>query len=280
MFQIKKSSNKENKKGNHLMKITSAKLKERIFHKQSEFQKIEVYETENVGRALFLDDIEQFSEFDEIEYHETMTQVPFSIHKNPNNILIIGGGDGGTARECLSYKSVKRIDLCEIDEEVVKTCQKYFPNIAKCLKNKRVNVIYEDAQYFVQTVQNKYDIILVDSTDPINQAIPLFKKTFYENIEKILNPNGLIVFQVQTAAIDSKIRFQVLNSLHESFKFIDFFSCSYNREKVIDSTLFCLCSNKNIKIPNNIKKMFSLDQLEYQRIRNFRDKLKWLNENA
>ena len=105
------------------MKITSAKLKSRIFHKQSEFQKIEVYETENVGKSLFLDDIEQFSEVDEIEYHRTMTEAPFSIHSKPNKILIIGGGDGAIARECLRYKSVESIDLCEIDEEVVSTCR-------------------------------------------------------------------------------------------------------------------------------------------------------------
>lgn len=79
------------------MKITSAKLKERLFFKNSDFQKIEVYKT-NFGKSLFLDDIEQFSEFDEIEYHDTMTKIPLSIHGKPNNVLIIGGGDGGNSK--------------------------------------------------------------------------------------------------------------------------------------------------------------------------------------
>jgi spermidine synthase len=262
------------------MKITSAKLKSKIFHKQSDFQKIEVYETENVGKSLFLDDIEQFSEADEIEYHDTMTRVPFSIHKSPNNILIIGGGDGGIARECLKHKSVESIDLCEIDEEVVSTCRVYFPQMSDCLKNEKINILYQDAQNFVKTTENKYDIVLVDSTDPINQALPLFKKTFYKNVDKILKPNGLVVFQMQTVAVNAKIRSQVLEALYDAFKFINFFNCAYHREESVDLTLFCLCSKKEIKIPAKIKNLFSLDQLEYKKIKDFRDKISWLNENA
>ena len=262
------------------MKITSAKLKSRIFHKQSEFQKIEVYETENVGKSLFLDDIEQFSEADEIEYHRTMTKVPFSIHSKPNKILIIGGGDGAIARECLRYKSVESIDLCEIDEEVVSTCRKYFPQMANCLKKDKINIIYQDAQYFIKTTKNKYDIILVDSTDPINQAVPLFKETFYKNVKKVLNPDGLIVFQMQTVAVNAKIRSEVLESLYDSFKYIDFFNCAYRREESVLLTLFCLCNKKEIKMPSKIEKLFSLKHAEYKKIKDFRDKIKWLNKNA
>lgn len=262
------------------MKVTSAKLKERIFHKQSKFQKIEVYETENVGKSLFLDDIEQFSEADEIEYHDTMTRVPFSIHNEPNKVLIIGGGDGAIARECLKNKSIKSIDLCEIDEEIVSTCYKYFPQMTRCLKNKKINIIYQDAQHFVKTSQNKYDIILVDSTDPINQATPLFKKTFYKNVSKILNENGLIVFQMQTVAVNSQIRLEVFDSLYDSFRFIDFFNCAYHREESVDLTLFGLCAKTDIEIPRKIKHLFFLDQVEYKKIKDFRDKIKWLNKNA
>tara|TARA_R110000868_G_scaffold29160_5_gene108700 strand:- start:155 stop:943 length:789 start_codon:yes stop_codon:yes gene_type:complete len=262
------------------MKVTSAKLKNRIFHKQSEFQKIEVYETENLGKSLFLDDIEQFSEADEIEYHDTMTRIPFCIHSDANKILIIGGGDGAIARECLRYKSVESIDLCEIDEEVVLTCRKYFPQMAHYLKKDKVNIIYQDAQFFVQTTDKKYDIILVDSTDPVNQAVPLFKKTFYKNVEKILNPNGLIVFQMQTVAVNAKIRSEVFESLYESFRFIDFFNCAYHREELVDLTLFCLCSKGEIKIPDKMKRFFSLSEMEYKKIKDFRDKIKWINKNA
>jgi spermidine synthase len=262
------------------MKITSAKLKSRIFHKQSEFQKIEVYETENVGKSLFLDDIEQFSEFDEIEYHDTMTRVPFSIHSNVNKVLIIGGGDGAIARECLRYKSVESIDLCEIDEQVVSTCEKYFPQMAGCLKNDKINIVYEDAQYFIQNTENKYDVILVDSTDPINQSLPLFKEVFYKNIEKILNPNGLVVFQVAAIAVNPKICSEVCDSLYNTFKFIDFFNSTYIRGDSIDLTLFSLCCKKEIKIPIEIKKLFSLTHLNYKKIKQFRDQIKWVNEKA
>tara|TARA_R110000772_G_scaffold253918_1_gene369753 strand:+ start:2416 stop:3102 length:687 start_codon:yes stop_codon:yes gene_type:complete len=226
---------------------------------------------------LFLDDVEQFSEADEIEYHDTMTKVPFSIHKNANKILIIGGGDGAIARECLKYDSVDSIDLCEIDEDVVSTCKEYFPQMSSSFENDKMNIIYQDAQDFVKSINCRYDIILVDSTDPINQAVPLFKKSFYENVEKILNPNGIIVFQMQTVALDPKIRAEVFDSLYNVFSFIDFFNCAYHR-KELTLTLFCLCSKKRINIPSKLKSFFDLKQPEYKKIKDFRDKVNWLKE--
>ena len=121
-------------------------LEKKLFETKSSFQKIEVYQTKDVGKTLFLDGVEQFSDLDEHIYHETMANVPLSIHKNPNNILIIGGGDGGIARECLKNKSVQKIDLCEIDLEVVNVCKNFFPQISKSLKDSKVNLIIDDAK--------------------------------------------------------------------------------------------------------------------------------------
>jgi len=260
------------------MKITSAKLKERIFHKQSEFQKIEVYETENVGRALFLDDIEQFSEFDEIEYHRTMTEIPVSIHGKPNNILIIGGGDGGIARECLKYDNIKSIDQCEIDEEVVSVCKKYFPQMASSFDDSRVNLTIDDAKDFVKSINKKYDIILVDSTDPINQSKPLFEIDFYRDLKNILKNDGLLSCQVQTPAVNYRVANKVYSSLYEVFDYLNFFFCTYIRNDVEENTLFSLSANKQINIPQEFMANFRLDSKEYQKTKSFLNKINWIKK--
>jgi len=261
------------------MKIaSSAKLKERIFYKQSKFQKIEVYETKNVGRALFLDDIEQFSEFDEIEYHRTMTEIPVSIHGKPNNILIIGGGDGGIARECLKYDNIKSIDQCEIDEEVVSVCKKYFPQMASSFDDSRVNLTIDDAKDFVKSVNKKYDIILVDSTDPINQSKPLFEIDFYRDLKNILKNDGLLSCQVQTPAVDYRIGNKVYSSLYEVFDYLNFFFCTYLRNNVKENTLFSLSANKQINIPQEFMANFRLDSKQYQKTKSFLNKINWIKK--
>jgi spermidine synthase len=259
------------------MKITSAKLKERLFFKNSDFQKIEVYET-NFGKSLFLDDIEQFSEFDEIEYHDTMTKIPLSIHGKPNNVLIIGGGDGGIARECLKYDTIKSIDQCEIDKEVVSVCREYFPQMASSFDNPRVNLTFDDAKEFVKSIDKKYDIILVDSTDPINQSKPLFKKDFYEDLKNILKNNGLLSCQVQTPAVSHRISNEVYNSLYEVFDYLNFFFCTYIRDGHKDNTLFSLSANKEVEIPEKFIEYFDLSSKEYQKTRAFLNKINWIKK--
>ena len=260
------------------MKITTVKLEKRIFKKISKFQKIEVYQTKSFGKSLFLDDIEQFSETDEIEYHDTMTKVPILIHGNPKKILIIGGGDGAIARECIKYDSVEKVDLCEIDEEVVFACKKYFPQMACSFENPKVNLIIEDAKNFVKTTKNKYDIILVDSTDPVNQAIPLFKKDFYQDLKKILKKDGLVSCQVQTPAVNPLVAKDVYSDLYSTFEYLNFFFCTYVRAGINENTLFSLSLNKQIKIPKDLKENFDLEKGGYKKTKNFLNKLNWIKK--
>lgn len=259
------------------MKITSLNLKKRLFFKQSDFQKIEVYETD-LGKSLFLDDIEQFSEFDEIEYHDTMTKIPISIHGKPNNVLIIGGGDGGIARECLKYDTIKSIDQCEIDKEVVSVCKEYFPQMASSFDDPRVNLIFDDAKVFVKSIDKKYDIILVDSTDPINQSKPLFEKDFYKDLKNILKDDGLLSCQVQTPAVDYKIANKVYSSLYEIFGYLNFFFCTYLRKNIEENTLFSLSANREIDIPKKFIKYFRLNQKEYEKTKSFLNKINWIKK--
>jgi len=119
----------------------------KIFSTSSNFQKIEIFEAKDIGKALVLDDEFQFLDFDEHIYHETITKVPFSIKPDANKILIIGGGDGGTVRECLKF-SPTFIDVCELDKIVVDTCKEYFPNMASSLEDEKVSVLFEDGKKF------------------------------------------------------------------------------------------------------------------------------------
>tara|TARA_R110001592_G_scaffold313343_1_gene588712 strand:- start:621 stop:1403 length:783 start_codon:yes stop_codon:yes gene_type:complete len=260
------------------MKITTINLKKKLFFKKSNFQKIEVYETENFGKSLFLDDIEQFSEADEIEYHDTMTKVPMVIHGNPKKILIIGGGDGAIARECIKYNSIEKVDLCEIDEEVVFTCKKYFPQMACSFEDPKVNLIIEDAKNFVKTTENKYDIILVDSTDPINQATPLFKKDFYQDLKKILKKDGVVSCQIQTPAVNPLIAKNVYSDLYSTFEYLNFFFCTYVRAGLNENTLFSLSLDKETKIPKDLEGHFDLENNGYKRAKNFLNKLNWIKK--
>ena len=254
-------------------------LEKKLFETKSSFQKIEVYQTKDVGKTLFLDGVEQFSDLDEHIYHETMANVPLSIHKNPNNILIIGGGDGGIARECLKNKSVQKIDLCEIDVEVVNVCKNFFPQTSKSLKDSKVNLIFDDAKDYINSTKNFYDIIIVDSTDPISNAIPLFDEDFYVNLNNILNDNGLIVSQIQTVAFDVTSSSDFFNFLYKNFKYLDCFDIKYCRPLKEQHLLFCILSQQEITVPKKYLENFKLNYPNYKKIKNILNKAKWIKNN-
>ena len=251
-------------------------LEKKLFEIKSSFQKIEVYQTKDVGKTLFLDGVEQFSDLDEHIYHEAMANIPLSIHKNPNNILIIGGGDGGVARECLKNKLVQKIDLCEIDVEVVNVCKDFFPQTSESLKDSRVNLIIGDAKDYIDLTKNFYDIIIVDSTDPISNAIPLFGESFYKNLNNILNDNGLIVSQIQTVAIDPISSSNFFNFLYNIFKHIDCFDIKYCRPLKEQHLLFCVLSQVEIAIPKKYLENFKLNHPDYKKVKKFLDKMSWI----
>ena len=175
----------------------SVKVTKQLYSGKSEFQEIDVFESPEFGRFLTLDGYMMLTEKDEFIYHEMITHVPMAVHPNPKNILVIGGGDGGTVRELLKYDCVESIDLVEIDEEVVEVCKKYLPQTAACLDNKdgRINFYYEDGLKFIRHCENMYDIIIVDSTDPFGPGEGLFTMEFYGNCEKALREDGIMVNQ-------------------------------------------------------------------------------------
>ena len=203
-------------------------MKIKIYESHSQYQKIQIFQKENFGKSLYLNDIEQFSEFDENKYHEAMSNVPLAIHSKPEHILVIGGGDGGVARECLKNFEVESIDVCEIDKDVVDICKQHFPQIACSFENPKVNLLYEDGSLFLKNTNKKYDVIIVDSTDPDDTSEPLFGKNFYQDLSLVSKENTIIVLQFEGCFFNSqrlklKIFFIKSSYLAVSYNAICFF---------------------------------------------------------
>ncbi|MRX71116.1 spermidine synthase [Bacillus lacus] len=171
------------------------KINKTLHTEQTEFQKLEMAETEEFGNMLFLDGMVMTSQKDEFVYHEMVAHVPLFTHPNPENVLVVGGGDGGVIREVLKHPSVKKATLVEIDGKVIEYSKKYLPEIAGQLENSRVEVKVADGFLHIAESENVYDVIMVDSTEPVGPAVNLFTKGFYAGISKALKEDGIFVAQ-------------------------------------------------------------------------------------
>jgi len=173
----------------------SIRVHKQIESIQSDYQKIDVFQTPEFGKVLVIDGYIMLTEKDEFIYHEMITHVPVAVNPNIKNVLVIGAGDGGTVRELTRYSFIKCIDMVEIDKKVVEVCKEYIPQTASKLNDKRVNLYFEDGLKFVKGKKNAYDLIIVDSTDPIGPGTELFSMEFYENCFNALVDDGILVNQ-------------------------------------------------------------------------------------
>lgn len=173
----------------------SIKVDKQLYSGESEFQRIDVFESPEFGRFLTLDGYMMLTEKDEFIYHEMITHVPMAVHPNVENVLVIGAGDGGVLRELSHYDTIKKIDIVEIDEMVIEVCKKYLPKTACGFNDSRVNIYIQDGLKFVRKAENEYDLIIVDSTDPFGPGEGLFTKEFYGNCFKALKSDGIMVNQ-------------------------------------------------------------------------------------
>ena len=173
----------------------SVRINRQLFSGESEFQRIDVFESEEFGRFVALDGEIVFSDKDEFIYDEMVTHVPMTVHPNVKNVLIIGGGDGGVARELIHYPQIESIDVVESDKMFVDVCAEMFPDIAQGLKAERVNIYYEDGLRFLRNKKARYDLIINDSTDPLGHTEGLFTKEFYGSCYKALRDDGIMVYQ-------------------------------------------------------------------------------------
>lgn len=177
-------------------------IKKQLFHEQTPFQTVEVFETDTWGNLMTIDGMVMLSEKDEFVYHEMMAHVPLLTHPNPEKVLIIGGGDGGTAREVLKHPVVKHVDMVEIDEAVVRASKLHMPKVGD-FSNPKLIVVYENGLEFVNGPVKEYDVIIIDGSDPVGPAVDLFKKDFYEKCHTCLKDDGVLVSQTESPFVKS-----------------------------------------------------------------------------
>ncbi|XP_050421514.1 spermidine synthase-like isoform X2 [Adelges cooleyi] len=169
---------------------------EKVLHKEkSPYQDIMVLQTKSFGKALILDKIIQCTEFDEFSYQEMISFLPLCSHPNPERVLVVGGGDGGVAREAVKHPSVISIDVVEIDERVVKLAEEYLPFMACGFKNEKVTLHIEDGFEFMKKNAQQFDVIITDSSDPVGPNASLFQKSYIESMKQSLKPGGIICSQ-------------------------------------------------------------------------------------
>lgn len=182
----------------------SVKVNSTIYHDESDFQTVDIIDTPALGKMLILDGLVMTSDRDEFFYHEMISHIPMNSHPCPKNVLVIGGGDGGTVREVLRHPSVEKVILCEIDGLVVEACKKHLPNIAGKLDDPRVDIQIRDGVEFMKGKKEEFDIILIDSTDPLGPGVGLFTEEFYTNVKNSLKKGGIMVAQSESPFADQK----------------------------------------------------------------------------
>ncbi len=167
-----------------------------LYDSQSPHQRIVVFENRTLGRVMMLDDIVQTTERDEFIYHEMLSHVPILAHGAVRKVLIIGGGDGGMLEETLKHGSIERVTMVELDAGVVELAKTYLRSICKdAFEDPRTDLVIADGAEFVARCEARFDVIIIDSSDPVGPATALFNKNFYGNCKRCLAPDGILVTQ-------------------------------------------------------------------------------------
>ena len=169
-----------------------------LHQRRSAFQEIKVLEHGFFGRILVLDDVVQLTERDEFMYHEMLAHVPLHSHPNPERVLVIGGGDGGTLRESLKHSSIKAATLVDIDPEVSDVSKLYFPTLSRAFSDPRAVLKPGDGAAFLATTSEKFDAILVDAPDPVGPARTLTTPEFYRSALTALTDRGIFAMQTES----------------------------------------------------------------------------------
>lgn len=193
------------------------KVKQTLHREQTDYQLLEMVETEEFGNMLFLDGMVMTSEKDEFVYHEMVAHVPLFTHPNPENVLVVGGGDGGVIREILKHPQVKKATLVDIDGKVIEYSKKFLPSIAGKLEDERVEVLVDDGFMHIAKAENEYDVIMVDSTEPVGPAVNLFSKGFYSGISNALKEDGIFVAQTDNPWFTPDLITNVQRDVREIF---------------------------------------------------------------
>ena len=173
----------------------SIRVNRHLYSGRSGYQQIDIFDTPEFGRVLALDGNVMLTERDEFIYDEMITHVPMAVHSGIRDVLVIGAGDGGVVKELTRYDRVRRIDLVEMDPQVIEACRAFLPENASKLDDERVHISFENGLRFIRRCHAAYDLVIVDSTDPFGPSEGLFTKEFYGSCYHALRPDGIMVNQ-------------------------------------------------------------------------------------
>lgn len=210
----------------------SLKIREKLHDEQSPYQRIEIYETETFGTLMTLDGLVMVTDRDNFIYHEMMSHPALFTHPNPKRVLIIGGGDCGTLREVLRHDSVELAEQVELDERVTRVAEKFFPELCAANDDPRARLHFADGiEWVARAAPDSYDVIVVDSTDPVGPAAGLFAETFYRNCLRALGQNGVLAGQSESPLFHAEL----IRSVHRALRAagfrdvatLDFPQCTY-----------------------------------------------------
>ena len=202
------------------------KAQQVVHREQTEFQEILVLDCAHFGRVLVLDGVVQLTESDEFFYHEMLTHVALHAHPQPENVLIIGGGDGGTLREVAKHSPVKIIDLVELDHRVVEVSRQYLPTVAASFDDPRLSMACMDGATFLQQSDRRFEVIIIDCTDPVGPAEGLFSDEFFADAINRLTPDGILVVQTESLHFHRSFVADVQRRLSQLFAIADLFTVS------------------------------------------------------
>ncbi len=193
----------------------SLKIKDKVHDEKSPYQRIEIYETETFGTLMTLDSLVMVTDRDNFVYHEMMSHPALFTHPHPKRILIIGGGDCGTLREVLKHKIVELAEQVELDERVTRVAENFFPELCESNKDPRAKLHFADGiQWVADAKPGSYDVIIIDSTDPVGPAAGLFSENFYRNCLRALGTNGIVVGQSESPLFHADL----IRSVQKSFR--------------------------------------------------------------
>jgi len=200
----------------------SIEVEEILFQGRSDYQDVVAFKSKTYGNVLALDGVIQCSERDEFSYQEMLTHLTMCAHPDPKKVLVIGGGDGGVLREIAKHRGVEKIVICEIDKMVIETSKKYLPHMAVGYEDPRVQLNIGDGCKFLEESKNEYDIIIVDSSDPVGPAEVLFEKPFYVNMRNALRPGGIVGTQGECQWLHLELIKRLLDQSREIYNHVEY----------------------------------------------------------
>ncbi|GHS97083.1 polyamine aminopropyltransferase [Synergistales bacterium] len=198
----------------------SLRVSETVFAKKTQYQDILIVDTTEYGRTLVLDGAIQLTERDEFCYSEMMAHVPLCSHPSPLRVLIVGGGDGAILREVLRHPYIDRCTLIDIDKDVTAASEKYLPFASVALKDPRADVRHMDALAYLKTTNERFDVVIVDSTDPVDFAAGLFQSPFYADIKRILKKDGIMTELAESPFSDTALMKQAIQQMRTVFPIV------------------------------------------------------------